>query len=290
MMFMKQSSIVVIDLGGTKINVGLYRAGAIVQQNIQPFNAELKVQESIQFLVEQIKKTKVDDTVAIAIGVPSIVDVELGVVYNAVNIKAWQQVALKKELEQLTNLPVYVNNDVNCFTKGEHSVQCFQNVVGLCLGTGLGAGFVIRNQIYTGANCCAGELGSVQYLNSTFDSYCSGRFFTDNFGECGADLAMKASEGDQKAKEAFKQFGQHLASAISHVLLLIDPQIIILGGSVAKSYDLFIDSVWLHLKDFPYPNVIKNLVIEKSQQQHSALIGAAQLYLDSTEQQTCIAG
>ncbi|TPH15264.1 ROK family protein [Litorilituus lipolyticus] len=292
MVYMKQSSIVVIDLGGTKINVGLYRSGKIAYQCIKPFDAQLSVSESIQFILQEINDVKAQDTVAIAIGVPSIVDVEHGIVYNAINIKAWQKVALKKELEQLTQLPVYVNNDVNCFTKGEHSAhseQGFQNVVGLCLGTGLGAGFVIKDQLYTGTNCCAGELGGVQYLNATFDSYCSGQFFIENFGECGAELAKKANEGDNKAKVAFELFGQHLASAISHLLLIIDPQIIILGGSVAKSYDLFIDSLWLHLQSFPYPNVIKNLIIEQSQQHHSALLGAAQLYLDSQEQQACFA-
>ena len=52
---------------------------------------------------------------------------------------------------------------------------------------------------------------------------------------------------------------------------------------MAQSYDLFIDNVWQNLADFPYPNVIENLVIEKSQQKNSALLGAAYLYLESEE-------
>ncbi len=283
---MTQSSIVVIDLGGTKINYGLYRAGEIVHQFIQPFNAQASVSDSISFLIDCITQVKQQDTCAVAIGVPSIVDVEQGVVFDAVNIKSWQKVALKDELEKSLNVPVYVNNDVNCFIQGEHNNKSdlgYENMVGLCLGTGLGAGIVLQNNLYAGANCCAGELGGIGYLNSTFDDYCSGQFFQNSFNQCGSELAELARAGDKRAINAFNEFGGHLSAVIAHLLLVMDPQIIILGGSVSKSYDLFIDSLWQNLADFPYQNVVNNLIIEKSNLDNAPLLGAAQLYLASQE-------
>ncbi len=279
---MKQSSIVVIDLGDTKINFGLYRAGEIVHHFVQPFNAQASVSESISFLSDCIAQVRQQDTCAVAIGVPSIVDVGQGIVFDAVNIKSWQKVALKDELQARLDLPVYVNNDVNCFVKGEHTNKeqlGYSNMVGLCLGTGLGAGIVLQNELYEGANCCAGEIGCIGYLNSTFDDYCSGQFFKNSFNECGSVLAEQARAGDLRAINAFHEFGQHLAAVIAHLLFVVDPQIIVLGGSVSKSYDLFIDSVWQNLADFPYQNVVNNLIIEKSNLENAALLGAAQLYL-----------
>ncbi len=282
---MKKSSIVVIDLGGTKINTGLYREGKIVHYFVQPFNAQASVSESIRFIADCISEVKEQDTCAVAIGVPSIVDIEQGIVFDAVNIRSWQKVALKEQLQSQVGLPVYVNNDVNCFTKGEHTQrkqQGYSDMVGLCLGTGLGSGIVLQNHLYAGANCCAGELGSISYLNSTFDDYCSGQFFINHYQQNGAELAKKASQGDPFAIDAFKAFGTHISAAISHLLLVIDPQIIILGGSVSNSYDLFIESVWESLREFPFQSVVDNLVIEKSGLANGALLGAAQLYLENS--------
>ena len=279
---MKQSSIVVIDLGGTKINYGLYRAGHIDINIVKPFDATLSVKDSILFIKSCIDEIKDSDSCAVAIGVPSIVDVEQGIVFNAVNIKSWQKIYLKDELESLLALPVYVNNDVNCFVQGEYSLthsQGYQDIIGLCLGTGGGAGIILQNKVYAGTNGCAGEVGDFSYLNGSLDDYCSGKFFKNHYLECGAELAKKARAGDKQALIAFEQFGQHLAVAVSHLLLMLDPQLIVIGGSVAKSFDLFIDSLWQNLAAFPYQSVIKNLVIEQSHQKNSALLGAAQLYL-----------
>ena len=281
---MKQSSIVVIDLGGTKINVGLYRNGDITKNYIKPFDANQTVADSLLFIKDCIEQIKAVDTTAIAIGVPSIVNVDEGIVFNAVNIASWRKVTLKEDLEALLALPVYVNNDVNCFVKGEHlhqQAQGIQAMAGLCLGTGLGAGIILQNKLYAGVNGCAGEVGGFKYLNAHLDDYCSGKFFKDNYQECGATLAAKARAGDEEALGAFKQFGLHLSVAVSHLLMMIDPQLIVIGGSVANSYDLFIDSVWQNLADFPYQSVINNLVIEKSTHEDSALLGAAHLYLES---------
>ncbi len=281
---MKQHSIVAIDLGGTKINLGLYRNGVIERKLYKPFDARMDVPSSILFIKACIDEIKADDTNAVAIGVPSIVDVKQGIVFNAVNIKSWRTVTLKDDLQALIDLPVYVNNDVNCFVVGEHLLQApkgVKDMVGLCLGTGLGSGIVLQNKLYEGSNGCAGEVGGMKYLESTFDDYCSGKFFKTQYQECGAEMAEKARQGDKEAIVAFEHFGKHLAGAISNLLLLIDPQLIVLGGSVSQSFDLFSKALWQELSAFAYPVVVDNLVIERSQHQDSALLGAVHLYLES---------
>ena len=65
-------------------------------------------------------------------------------------------------------MPVFVNNDVNCFVLGEQRyglAKGFSSIVGLTLGTGLGSGIIINNQLYAGANCGAGEIGYLPYTD-----------------------------------------------------------------------------------------------------------------------------
>ncbi|MCK8043957.1 ROK family protein [Shewanella sp. 1CM18E] len=277
-------SIVTLDIGGTKINAGRYVNGVIEESHSFEFRASASSEDIEDFIIHCIDTFFIHSTVGIAIGVPCIVDTQLGVVYDAVNIPAWKEFALKQRLERHYNIEVYINNDVNCFTVGEHlfgAGKGYNDIIGLCLGTGVGSGFVIQNQLYQGHNCSAGEVGEIGYLNSTIDDYCSGRFFELQFGINGAQLAQSARAGDKEAIDAFEQFGQHLSHAISHLLLVVDPQVIIIGGSVAKSFDLFIKGVWNGLAAFPYQKLVSNLVIAPSSLSDSALLGAAQLHLAS---------
>jgi len=283
---MNSTSIVALDIGGTNINIGRYKDKNIEINQVLAFCAQGSADEILTFIIDCIDKIKDNSTVAIAIGVPCIVDTESGTVYDAVNIESWQKVTLKSALAQHYQLPVYINNDVNCFTAGEHAVGAgkgYNDLIGLCLGTGFGVGFVLNNQLHTGNNCSAGELGSLRYLNSTIDDYCSGHFFKQHYQLDGATLAEKARAGDEEAKQAFVDLGKHLAHAITTLLLVVDPQLIVIGGSVAKSFDLFIEALWQELKTFPYQRVIERLNIVQSGNANSALIGAAELYLKHQE-------
>ncbi|WP_064792387.1 ROK family protein [Shewanella woodyi] len=280
-------SLVTLDIGGTKINAGRYVNGVIEDSRSFKFCANASLSEIECFIINCIDGFLIQSTTAICIGVPCIVDTQLGVVYDAVNIPAWKEFDLKSALQRRYHLDVYINNDVNCFTAGEHRFgagQGYDDIIGLCLGTGVGAGFIINNELYQGHNCSAGEIGEVCYLTSTIDEYCSGRFFDLHIGASGTDLAVKARSGEAYAIEAYSQFGRHLAHAISHLLLILDPQVIVIGGSVARSFDLFKEELWLGLADFPYNKVIENLKIIPSSNRDTALLGAAQLYLNQCKQ------
>ncbi|WP_286271022.1 ROK family protein [Thalassotalea hakodatensis] len=282
---MQPTSFVTLDIGGTKVNFGLFRDGIIEHNQEIPFCAHGSSAQIRQFLIDGIAAMIASDTTAICIGVPCIVDVENGIVFDAVNIPAWQKYPLKDELSDYFDLPVYINNDVNCFVAGEATfgdVARFEkNVVGICLGTGFGTGFYLNDQLYAGHNCCAGELGGIPYLKGTLDDYCSGSFFTKIHQVNGAELAERARSGDVAAQAIFDEFAQHLAKGISYLMFTVDPKVIVVGGSVAKSFDLYIDSLRQSLDSFPYKKVRTNLIIVKSELDNAALLGAAALYIGS---------
>jgi len=219
---------------------------------------------------------------AIGIGVPSVVDIENGIVFDVQNIPSWKEIRLKKILEEKFNLPIYINNDANCFTAGEKHYGIGQSadfLVGLVIGTGLGGGIILDGSLYNGPNCGAGEFGMLPYRAKNIEYYCSGQFFL-HAGKKGEEFSALARNGDPEALMIFKDFGFHMGNAIQTVLYTYDPDLIVLGGSISKDFDLFCESMWESIYTFAYKSIIKSIRIQPSETEHSAVLGAASLYLD----------
>ena len=185
-----------IDVGGTNLVVGLVQDGQIVKRESAPwFPHEATLQETIDTLAERIAGIITPDTEKIGIGVPSVVDVKRGIVYDTVNIPSWTEVPLKELLEQRFGLPVAVNNDANCYAMGVYEGYPAdakpEVLVVITLGTGVGMGIVDRGRLFCGANCGAGELGSLQRFKDSVKEVPA------NF-ECGMSVAKynDLKEGD----------------------------------------------------------------------------------------------
>jgi glucokinase len=109
-----------IDLGGTNIRAGLIEAGAILSVKHAFLTEKDSLQKTLSQLISVVAPLVNPAVKGIGIGVPSVVDVENGIVFDVVNIPSWKRVELKKILEKEFKIPVYINNDVNCFALGEH--------------------------------------------------------------------------------------------------------------------------------------------------------------------------
>lgn len=280
---MSTGALIGIDLGGTNV-----RVARILENKIETINSEpISNTENAELLIEQIKtmisSLMNSDVSAIGIGVPSVVDVEKGIVYNVQNIPSWKEVPLKDILENEFYKPVFINNDANCFVLGEKyfgGAKNCKSVVGLILGTGFGSGLIFNNSLYSGKNCGAGEVGMLPYRDSIFEHYCSGQFFEIHKNMSGKKVYSKAKAGDTTALGIYKEFGTHLGNAIKAIMYAYDPKMIILGGSISNAYSFFKKSMNRALEDFAYPNSIRNLKIKPSELEHVAVLGAAALPLD----------
>lgn len=269
-----------VDLGGTKIKVGVANEGLILQQN----TALLFQKESLSSTLKQLKdviRPHISKGIdKIGIGVPSVVDTEKGIVYNVTNIPSWEKVALKDILEDEFQLPTFVNNDVNCFTLGEHlfgHAKGFSTAVGLTLGTGLGAGIIIDNKLYKGFNTGAGEIGLLKYLEKNYEYYLGNSFFERNFGSNALEVFLAAEDGNKWALDAYGEFGKHLGAAIQAIMYTYDPEVVVVGGSISQAYSLFEKTMYEALQDFEFPESLKNIKILKSDNDNIALLGAAAL-------------
>lgn len=273
-------NIIGVDVGGTTIVGGRIECKDIVGY----YSADTKANEggdtTLEVLKNVVRRLWTTDTKAIGIGVPSVVDRSKGIVYNVQNINNWDEVHLKKILEEEFNIPVYVDNDANCFALGEkiygQGVN-FKNFVGITLGTGVGGGIIQNNSLLDDANCGSGEFGELPYLDSILEEYCGSRFFTRIGNMSAYEASQLAKEGDSKALELYDEYGKHMSVLIKVIMLIVDPQAIILGGSISQSFNLFEKSMYENLKDFPYAKSVANIKIITSNLQNIGVMGAGAL-------------
>ena len=271
-----------VDIGGTTIQAGNVINGSVKKEITLKVNGKGSENEIIQDLILAIDTVYSGNATAIGIGVPAVVDPKNGVVYDVQNLPSWKKVPLKKLMESHFNLPVFINNDANCFVVGEHAFgqgKGIDNVVGLCIGTGLGMGVIVNGQLYNGVLCGAGEIGMLSYKESILEHYTSSFFFTDKYNKSANVVASLAKKEDAKALEAYSVFGEHLGEAIKNILYMYAPQAIIIGGSISKAFPFFKTSMEHRIQTFAYPKQIENLKIKISNQSGSAILGAAALCL-----------
>lgn len=269
-----------VDLGGTKVRAGVAVDGEIRNQQQQLFKSRGTQDETLGQLIGMIRSLALPGLRGIGLGVPSVIDVQKGIVYNVVNIPSWERVPLKDILEDEFAVPVAINNDVNCFALGEYRfgvVRGYNNVVGITSGTGLGSGIIINNDIFQGSNCGAGEIGLLSYRDHNIEYYASGNYFQAFHGVSAIHANDLAVAGDEKALGWWREFGEHMGHAIKTVVYAYDPEAIVIGGSLSKAYGLFKDSMFSSLEDFTFPESIKRLRIFQSVNENITLLGAAAL-------------
>lgn len=273
-----------VDLGGSYVRAGLVEANQlvkIVSRAIRSTGTEEEVLSDLTAVLDEVCHFEVE---GLGLGIASVVDLETGIIYDVQNIPAWKEVPLKRILEARYQVPVYINNDANCFAAGEKYFgfgQSYNNFVGLIIGTGLGAGLIIDGKLYSGPNCGAGEFGMLPYLESNFERYASGQFFLKSHACSGMEFYQRAKAGQKEALQVFKDYGYHLGEAIKAIMYAVDPEAIILGGSVSQSYEFFKDSMLATISSFAYSPAVRRIEIKVSTTENIAILGAAALYLDN---------
>ena len=189
-----------VDLGGTNLCLGLVDNGTVVNVvSVPSFLPSATMEQTLEYLAEQISCLMNPSVEKIGIGVPSVVDVERGIVYDAANIPSWKEVHLKSFLEERFGLPVFVNNDANCYAMGAYGTYPAEAkpevLVTVTLGTGIGIGIVDHGRLFCGVNCGTGELGYLDYKDSCLEEYCSRQFF-DKHGVKPHEVSAAAQAGE----------------------------------------------------------------------------------------------
>lgn len=269
-----------IDLGGTNIRIAQVENGRCLNQTSVACLSSQDASAILGQLSRLVKSMMNEQVNGIGIGVPSSVDLEKGVVYNATNISSWKEIHLKEYLEKEFEVPVAINNDSNCFALGESlfgNGKPYANMVGVTMGTGIGAGIIIDRRLYCGQCAGAGEIGSLPYLDADFERYCSS-FFFKRHDTTGAVVAERARQGDRLAREIWEEFGLHLGNLMKAILFTYAPQAIVVGGGIASAFPFFKAAMEDAMNDFPYKIILDNVKVIASCRKDSSLLGASALF------------
>jgi glucokinase len=280
---MTEAKVIGIDLGATNIRAGLVQGSVINNIQSKRINSAGSVDDVLADFYLLIDTLIDQDVVAIGVGVPSVVDLEKGIVYDVQHIPSWKEVPLKEILEAKYMIPVFVNNDANCFALGEYHFgkgKGLENMIGLTIGTGLGAGAIVHKHLFAGPNCGVGEFGMVDYLDHNYEYYASGQYFSHVYHLNGEDVFERAKSGDLIAQQYYAELGTHLGNAIKLIMYTYDASFIVLGGSVRHAYAYFQKTMWERIRTFAYSHSVENLKIELSELENAGILGAAGLYLD----------
>lgn len=269
-----------VDLGGTNLCMGLVDDGVVVKTaSVPSFAPSASMEETLEYMAEHISAMMSPDVERIGIGVPSVVDLKNGIVYEAANIPSWKEVHLKSFLEGRFGVPVSINNDANCYAMGAYGTYPSESkpevLVTVTLGTGIGIGIVDHGRLVCGASCGAGELGYLDYKDGCLEDYCSRQFF-DRHGVKPHEAAAAAVAGDLQSIRLFEEFGHHLGYAVMLLMYAYDPSHIVFGGGIANALPLFRGAMEDYIRErFPFPANFEKLQIDVKTENEIPIIGAS---------------
>jgi glucokinase len=276
---MTKEKIIGIDLGGTHVRAAIVQhgqAGPVTSQRINAYADTATVLQQVFDNTDPLFTTAVK---AIGIGFPGLAI--NGVAHDVYNIPSWTEVPLQQLMQQRYKVPVQINNDANCFALGEYYFgqgRGCNTMVGLAIGTGLGAGIILNQQLYSGKAGCAGEFGMMPYLDKFYEYYASGQFFNNVYHIDGNRVFENARAGDAAALHMYQQLGFHLGNAIKTIIYAVDPQLVILGGAVKNAYPYFKNALWQQVQTIELKKALQHFDIQVAELENSAILGAAALH------------
>jgi glucokinase len=289
--------IIGVDVGGTKIQAGaICSDGTVIVEPVTILtggndNAEVILSRIIGSIEEVIKVSGADpeQIEGIGMGVTGPLDIENGLILECPQLPTMHFFPLRQRITDRFNLSVIMDNDANALLLGESiwgAGKGHRITLGFTLGTGLGCAIVVDKKLFSGINGMAGEIWPSPHGNGTIEDIVSGQGVSNTYfnltgrSKSSKEISALASAGDKDAIETWRVFGSTLGFALSWGINFIDPGIVILGGSISNSFDLFYEPMESAMRRYlcPVP-ASKTKVVKASLGDLAGFIGAAALVL-----------
>ena len=305
-----------VDIGGTTVKMGLFMVDGKVTDK---WEIPTRKEENGKYILEDIAKSvkermqrdtlTLEDIAGLGIGVPGPVK-EDGTVLKCANL-GWGVFNVADTVRELTGIEnVKVGNDANVAALGEMwqgGGKGYNNLVMVTLGTGVGGGVILGGKILTGSNGAGGEIGHIrvnyeekdvcgcgktgcleQYASATGVVRLAKKALEKKEKKTtlvADDLSAKAvfdaaKAGDELAMDIVEKFGFYLGMALAHISQVIDPEVFVIGGGVARAGQIIIDEVSKNYEE----NVmfaLKNKAFKMAELGNDAgIYGSARMVLD----------
>lgn len=319
----KKKYIIGVDAGGTKIMNTLldkdFQIRKVVKSRPVTDKGPKQFLGSVAGGIEELlseSKVKMKEVGAIGVGCAGMIKVPKGVVRLSPNIPCLDDYPLQDKLEAWSGVPVHVDNDVNAGLYGEHqfgAARGHEHVVGIFLGTGVGGGLILNDQLYYGATGAAGELG---HMFLTLDALWKPKPFwgtvenlTSRMALAG-DAALLAArqkapqlakavgsevrrmksgvladavkEGDRGLEELIVFKSRILGIAMANLVNLLSPEMIVLGGGVVEAMGhLIVPAARESMHRYAMPPLVAKVAVSPARlKDYAGAKGAAKLAYD----------
>ncbi len=289
-----------IDLGGTKVRAGVVDpAGDILGEMKVPTRADTDAETVLGNIADAARGAmseagvRAGDVRGVGLGSPGPLDIREGVLISPVNLPALHDFPLRDRLSEVLDQQVSINNDANCFGLAEARFGAGADAevcCGLTLGTGLGCFVVIGGRLFDGPHGAGAEIWCSPYRGDRVEEKVSGRGIARNYEKLSGrrasaeQVASRAEEGEEEAREAYREFGRDLAVPVAYLCNVADPDVLVLGGSITKAWKLF-GEVMVD-EALKYINAVNREVVHLTPGalgDEAAVLGAASLVLVSQE-------
>lgn len=243
-----------IDIGGTQLRCSIFNEyGKIMKKTKFENESNLGCTKNLSKLIDFINSEKENyEFNGIGIGCPGPLDIKKGKILNPPNLVGWNEFNIVEFFEKETLLKTKLNNDANVAGLAEAicgAGKGYESVFFITISTGIGGAYILNNKIIVGANSAAAEINNI-IINE--DKYSHKGLNTGGLeGQCsGTNIARIASEKlnenlntkdvfelyylkDKLAVQVIEDFCENMAKGIANICSVVDPDIFIIGGSVA---------------------------------------------------------
>ena len=292
-----------VDMGGTKIEGVILRSasdpevlfrGRVATEADQGYDHILR---QLKKLIEQMKRESGLKPTQIGIGTPGVHDPKLGTMKNC-NTVVMNGRPMKKDIQKLLGLNVEMANDADCFSLAETQLGVVKEqypdarvVFGVIMGTGVGGGLVVDGRAIIGLHGIAGEWGHNFLDESGGPCYCGKSGCVENvisgpalekyyFRETGNRkplkdiVALAESKVDPTAQKTMIRLVEYFGIAISVIINIIDPDVIVIGGGVGN-IDLLYDRGRDSVKKYIFNHSLDTPIVRPSLGDSAGVFGAA---------------
>lgn len=264
-----------IDLGGTKIGIGLVdQEGAVRCSDVRPTLADEGPEAVIERIITGAERVldraglAHQDLRSIGIGAPGPLDIPQGLLIEPPNLPGWHNVPLRQIVQERLGVPTYLENDANAAAVGEYlygAGRDTRDMIYVTVSTGIGGGLILDGRVYHGASGGAGEIGHMTVLpggprcgcgnRGCLEALASGTAIaregqhlidrgvpTAVTSEAGQAVAAKQvvdamHQGDPYARQIVTQAMFYLGIGMANVVNLFNPERIVIGGGLAALGD-----------------------------------------------------
>ena len=310
--------VVGVDLGASKIALSLVSpANELVASRRFATEAQLGPISALTRIAQAITQMTTEAQVDIgAVGVcsPGPVDHVAGLILDPPNLPGWRNVLFRQMLAEKLSVPVALEHDGKAAALGEFYFgvgreRGASDLAYIIVGTGVGAAFILDGQLYRGRTNSAGEVGHITLnrlgapgsagVPGCVESFMSGPALVQHYAQragaasanevsSGADVVRRATQGDTHALAVMNDAGDALGAAIATMAMLMDVDLYVIGGSVAKAGDVLLEPARKALTKYAFQSVASRITVVATRlHEAGAILGCAwqarQLLLTSDE-------